>query len=514
MSPKHLLSAIVAFLSLLLYCPLQGTAGNGPVDKISQGPQKPASSATLSLPTASVHNTPAADARVGIILLMDSSGSMKRTDPKDYRKAAAKLFISLLGKSDGVGIMSFGDSATLLLPLTQNADTSRKGLFNAVDKITSRELTTNITEAVQRGFDALRSSQAQKRILIMMSDGKLDLGTKEKDAAAFVSLKQLLPELAASNIRLYTMAFTEESDSTLLENMAKETGGFFRFARMDKDVHVMFASIFEKIKSPDTLPFEGESFTIDSDISEATVLVTKKPGTKLSLLDPLKQKNTSAKHGGSITWFESSVFDMITILKPAAGTWSVKLSTNEGNKVYILTNLSLKTSFEISFANRGETIALDAWLERQGGIVTESAVLDNTAFTAEITGPDSKLIKIDLACTPSPSTVQQARGKYSASLPIEVIGEYSIKLIARGKTFTREKTLSFKAVEPPAPPQEKPQEPLPAAPPPPLPTEEELSWTSVLIRFGLVNLVIVGIVFALLGGYVFWKKTALKRKMK
>ncbi len=55
-----------------------------------------------------------------IVLLIDSSGSMKKTDPHDYRKTAAKLFISLLGRDDRAGIVSFGENAKLLLPLTQN----------------------------------------------------------------------------------------------------------------------------------------------------------------------------------------------------------------------------------------------------------------------------------------------------------------------------------------------------------------------------------------------------------
>jgi hypothetical protein len=42
------------------------------------------------------------------------------------------------------------------------------------------------------------------------------------------------------------VAFTEQSDSALLEFIAKETGGFFRFTKEDKDVHVMFSSFFEK----------------------------------------------------------------------------------------------------------------------------------------------------------------------------------------------------------------------------------------------------------------------------
>ena len=436
-----------------------------------------------------------------VVLLMDSSGSMKRTDPKSYRKGAAKLLISLLGENDRVGVMSFGDTAMRLAPLTPNKKQNRKQLFSAVDKITSKEYSTNITDAVQKGFDELKSSSRQVRTLIMMSDGKLALGEAEKDTAALEQLKRLLPQLAQANVKLYTVAFTEESDSSLLENMARETGGFFRYAREDKDVHVMFASLFEKLKAPDAVPFEGESFAIDSTIKEATVLVTKKPGTVLSLIDPTGKMNTAAKHPAAIEWYQSSIFDMITIQDPAAGKWSVKLSVNEGNKVYVLTNLGLRTSFDRSFVNKGETVTIDAWLEKQGGVVTEQSVLESTAFSAEITGPEAKPVKLDLISSGT-GTGNPASGKYAARFTSPVAGEYAITLLSQGKTFKRTRTISFKAIEPPPAP---PAEPKPVVKPAtePAPKEEGVSWGRVLLLFVVLNLVIVLLAG---GGYAVWKK--------
>ncbi|MBI3592081.1 MAG: VWA domain-containing protein [Nitrospirae bacterium] len=154
-----------------------------------------------------------------IVLLMDSSGSMKKTDPRNYRKAAARLFISLFGSDDRIGVISFGDSSKTLIGLTQNSGKNRQILINAIGKISSREFATNITAGVERGFDELKPSQRRNRMLLLMSDGKLALGSKEKDEAAFKELSGLLPELAKSNIKIYSIAFTESSDIKLLEGM-------------------------------------------------------------------------------------------------------------------------------------------------------------------------------------------------------------------------------------------------------------------------------------------------------
>jgi len=53
------------------------------------------------------------------VVIMDSSGSMKQTDPKQLRKPAAKLFISLLDKDDRLSVVSFSSQAWPITYLTK-----------------------------------------------------------------------------------------------------------------------------------------------------------------------------------------------------------------------------------------------------------------------------------------------------------------------------------------------------------------------------------------------------------
>ncbi len=436
-----------------------------------------------------------------IIVLMDCSGSMKKTDPESYRKPAARLFISLLGKDDRIGIIGFGDSAKVLAPLTENTKKSRESLFGAINKITSKEFSTNITDAVKKGFDELKASGRKNRILILMSDGKLALGSKERDEAALAELSKLLPEVAKSGIRLYSIAFTEMSDMKLLEDMAKATGGFFRLAKADKDLHVIFASIFEKIKSPDTIPLEDDAFNIDKDISEAILLITKQPGTSTTLIDPTKVKHTPTKYGKNIQWYETKAFDMITIKEPAVGKWKVKLSTKEGNKVFVITDLGLKTSFDRNFVNKGDSIKIDAWLQREGDIITEKDFLEQVLFSAEATAPDGKVTKLDLLDSGKSGDDKQGDGKYSAIFAVNTAGEYSIKIVAEGKTFKRERVLQFKAAEATLQNIEKKASAKKDG-------TKKADWNSVLMKFGIINLSLASAVAIIL----LIKKIAVKSR--
>ncbi len=427
-----------------------------------------------------------------IVLLMDSSGSMRKTDPQNNRKTAAKLFVSLLGGDDRVGIVSFGDSAKLLLPLTRNSKENYSKFISAINRISSREFSTNIYEGVKKGFDELKTSASSKKVLVLLSDGKLTLGSKEKEAEALSSLSALLPELVKSGATLSTIAFSDQSDARFLEDLARAGGGFFKLALTDQDIHVIFASMFEKIKSPDAVPFDGDSFSIDKDIKEAIVFISKKAGTMTTLGDPSGKKNTPSKFGKNIQWFESKLFDLITIRDPLPGKWKVNLSTKEGNRVFVITNLSLKSSFNSNFVNKNEKVSGDVWLERDGGILKEKNILDQIALSAELTGPDGKSSKVGLHGSGQPDG-----GVFSFEFVAPNTGDYAITLMAEGKTFKRTRTVQFKVVEPalasagsgktlPGPASNK-RAAVPVN-----------SWEPVLIKFGIINaslLALAGTIF-------------------
>ncbi len=427
-----------------------------------------------------------------IVLLIDSSGSMRKTDPQNNRKTSAKLFISLLGRDDSVGIVSFGDSAKLLLPLTRNSKENYGRFVSAINKVSSKEFSTDIYAGVKMGFDELKTSSGKKKVLILLSDGKLTLGSKEKEAEALSKLSALLPELVKSGITLSTIAFSDQSDARFLEDLARAGGGFFKLALTDQDIHVIFALMFEKIKSPDEVPFDGDSFTIDKDIKEAIVFISKKAGTMTTLVEPSGKKNTPAKYGQNIQWYETKLFDLITIREPVPGNWKVNLSKREGNKVFVITDLSLKSSFNANFVNKNEKVRGDVWLERNGGILKEKGILDQIAFSADLAGPDGKSSKIELSGSGQPEG-----GVFSFEFVVQQAGDYALTLTAAGKTFKRTKTIQFKALEAAAPATTAKEKNLPGHASNKKPAVAYNTWEPVLIKFGIINAALLAAVATL-----------------
>ena len=427
-----------------------------------------------------------------IVLLMDCSGSMKKTDPRNYRKEAARLFISLLGPDDKVSLVSFGDSAKTLIPLTPDTKGNRTALFNAAGKITSKEFSTDITGAIKKGVEELQSSGRKKRALILMSDGKLALGDTKKDEASLDELMKLLPELNNSNIKIYSIAFSELSDPKLLGNMSEKTGGFFRYAATDKDIHVMFASIFEKIKSPDSVALEGDTFTIDKDVKEAVLLITKQAGTATVLMDPSGKKIIQGKSEKNVQWYSSGIFDMITIQGPMTGKWKVRLSSREGNRIFVLTNLKLKSSFEKNTLNKGDKVAVDAWLEKDDKRISDREVLEQVKLSAEVIGADGKGVKIPLA-----AKAASEFGIYAGEISADRTGDFTFKLTAEGKTFNRSKELLFKVAEPSPLPaiaaQGQTTEKAVAASQAPVHKDGDIDWGKTMLVLGTTYLALISL---------------------
>ncbi len=445
-----------------------------------------------------------------IVLLMDSSGSMKRTDPNSYRKPAAKLFTSLIGEDYRIAVVSFGDTVKVLLPLSDNKRSMRPSIEKAIDKITSKEFSTHIHLAVKKGIEILKETKEGSGILVLMSDGKLTLGSKDKDEAAMEELLNLLPEAAKAGIKIYTIPFTEESDIALLERIAKETGAFSRLAKSDKDIHMIFASIFEKIRSPDAVPIKDNSFSIDSEIKEAILLITKQPKTKTTLINPKGHKLTFQKRPKEVNWYSADLFDMITIPAPEPGMWKVNLSTKEGNRVYVLTNLKLKSSFDRNIVHKGERLKIDAWLERDGGVITEQEVLNKITFVLESMDPANKSTQSKMVLDALQEREVPSKGRYIAELAIEQVGDYSLKIIAEGNTFKREKGLEFRAEEPPPQPTLPPAEHAAHSPPHSTPKgQQSMDWSKALVIFGIVNGAVV-----LIAGLVFLSIKLIRRRAK
>lgn len=378
---------------------------------------------------------------IDVVLVMDSSGSMKKTDPLTLRVPAAKLFISLLDRDDRASVVSFSNTGYPIVHLTRlDNEENKDKLFKAIDKITSTGPYTNLVDAFNAGMEVLSRDKQDDReqIIVLMSDGMMDVGNPEEDQRLIENMKTDLTDIIKNKgIRVYAIAFTRQSERKLLEKISKKTGGFYNFAPTDKDFHLIFSSIFESLKSPEMIPMDDNAFQVDQSIKEVTIVATKEtPETEIQINAPGGQRYTNRNKYSGIGWFTSNNFDMITVERPVEGKWEILFSTEKNNKAYVITNLKLRTNFEQLYSIFGEPMEVRLWLEKNEETIKEQAVLDKINIYIEIKDPDGDTTRI------KPFYVGE--GIFMRKVTPFTPGNYKMKMVAKGMTFEREKSFVFK----------------------------------------------------------------------
>ena len=431
------------------------------------------------------------------VVVMDSSGSMKQTDPRELRKPAARLFITLLGEQDRLSVMSFSDNAYPITYLTELKDsTNRERSLNATDKVSSKGIYTNIYAAIARAIDMLKESDQMQRepIIVLMSDGKIDVGDAAESARLRDRIMQeLVPQLKQHNIKIYSIAFTEQSDQVLLQDIADATDGRYALAASDDVLHKVFAKIFEQSKQPNMLPLTENAFLVDPSIREITIIANKKSEqSKIYLQNPDGERINSTFKSEYIKWFVSSSFDMITLTRPQEGEWKILFSDDE-NRAYIIADIKLRTRFEYNSQSNYPELTIRTWLEKDDEIVARNELVSNMELSLEIEHPDGTIEQRAIEAA-------NDEGIFVIQFRPTMDGIYAATVIALSRTFQRQQVFSFRATlprqpvvaEPPAMQPETPEPPVEDVPAEPIDREqpEDDLGKSIMI-FLLANLVLV-----------------------
>ncbi len=417
---------------------------------------------------------------IDIVFVLDNSGSMKTTDRQRMRIQAAKMFIHLLDEHDRAALISFSGQAyaiTGLLPLSKPGNEQK--LLRAIDQINDKGAFTNIYQALEKARELLitNKTRGRKRHILLMSDGKMDVGHSEQTLLLTErTLEAIAPRLARDRIKVHTLSFTKASNIPLMKLIAEDTRGEFTLLQTPDDIHRVFERIFQRAKKPNMLPVTEDSFVVDQAVKEIIILATKyRPDSRIVLETPDGDEISAQNHRPTTRWFQARQFDLITIRNPASGYWLIKYSES-GNKAYIVTDLKLMVD-TVSEVAANAPFLIQAWLEKSGKPVLKGPLVETTGFLMRLSGPGQRGSKrYSLEDTGLYGDEQALDGYHSLELKLDKPGEYRIDITAVGETFDRQKTVFVTVTEPepdtdpfvlmdaPQPPPLPPRPPAPAEP--------------------------------------------------
>ena len=175
----------------------------------------------IKLPNSNVNSMEGID----MALIIDSSGSMTSSDPKNIRLDVCDKIIDKLADSDKASIIDF-DGNKVLCNLTNN----KSDLKSAVRRINS-DGGTSLYKGLREGAEILKSSGGNRyKAIFFLTDGK-DNNGNGVNASSKKSLDNLVDEAITNNIIINTIGLGHDIEESLLRyDIAERTGGKYYFA--------------------------------------------------------------------------------------------------------------------------------------------------------------------------------------------------------------------------------------------------------------------------------------------
>lgn len=257
---RHLKTAVrVVALTLVVFALARPQAGSGSESVITEG--------------------------IDVVLAIDVSASMKAEDFKPQnRLSAAKEVVGefIRGRtSDRIGMVVFAAQAFTQCPLTLDYGVLL-GLLDSVEIGMIDERSTAIGTAIATATNRLRESDAQSRVIVLLTDGRNNAGEIDPVTAARAA--------EAVGVRIYTIgAGTPEGgpipiddpvwgrryvnvetdiDEETLGEIASITGGRYYRAKTEG----MLADVYRKIGELETTKIEVKHFTTYTELAPRLIV--------------------------------------------------------------------------------------------------------------------------------------------------------------------------------------------------------------------------------------------------
>ena len=321
----------------------------------------------LSLvPVLSVYASDAAVNKSGIKsvtdlrIVVDISGSMKKTDPDNLRRPAVRLLAGLIPEGSRAGIWNFGKHVNMSVKIGPVNDVWREQARNESKNINSVGLYTNIENAIRKvSFDWKKADPRFKRNLILLTDGHVDLSQDDAQDKASRKriLKEILPLLEKAKVRIHTIALSDDVDEELLSTLSAYTNGLYKKVSSADELQKLFLQMLEQSVKLDTLPLKDNRFNVDANIQDMTLLIFNNDNAHpTTLITPGKRTWNLKNKPNEVKWFRDEGFDLITIKNPQQGRWKIMAPVDESNRVVVATNLKLKINELPSYAMLGDVI--------------------------------------------------------------------------------------------------------------------------------------------------------------
>ena len=151
-----------------------------------------------------------------IVLVLDTSSSMRGTPLDETKKAATNFVNTILEEDASIGVVTYDKNADMKSDFTN----SKNSLISVINKLDTSG-NTNMEAGLRTADEMLTQSSAKKKIIVLMSDGEPNEGLIGDGLITYAN------KLKGKGIYIYTLGFFESlgdktAAQTLMEKIASD----------------------------------------------------------------------------------------------------------------------------------------------------------------------------------------------------------------------------------------------------------------------------------------------------
>ncbi|MGC9456514.1 MAG: VWA domain-containing protein [Halothiobacillaceae bacterium] len=317
-----------------------------------------------------------------IHLVIDVSGSMKRTDPDNLRRPALRILADLMPEEATAGAWFFGERVTGMMSPRAIDSAARDRLRGIARQVRSNEQFTDIAAALEAATENWPVAEEHApRHVIFLSDGMVDISKDDEENAEARRrvMDEIIPMLQARRVHVHAIALSDGADIPLLRALAERTGALFETMQEADRLQRAFLHLFEAAAPRDSLPLEDNRFYVDGTVTELTILAFRAPDgapTTLILPDGSRETVGTAARLEGWRWDDEGGRDLITIESPPTGEWQIEGALDPDNRAMIVTDLKIRGSTMPSRIYPGEQVEGDVFFTDGDRPITRKQFLD------------------------------------------------------------------------------------------------------------------------------------------
>jgi uncharacterized protein (TIGR03503 family) len=388
-----------------------------------------------------VQNVKAATNNNDIRVIIDISGSMKKSDPLNLRVPAMKMLNGLIPEGSYAGVWNFGRYVDMTVKWGKVDKAWRKQADIGAAKIHSNGLYTDIERALERATLGWEETDVKtQRSIILLTDGQVDISkdSERNSTSRKTILTKGIQALKRSGANVHAVALSKNADATLLKQLALETDGSFETAESAKELQKIFLKLFERATEPDMIELKGNEFTVDKSIKEMTLLIFRPKGSKLTQLYPPDAAIINSELKGKSTWRSEEGYDLITIKRPKVGVWKIDAYSDPDNRLMVVTDLKLVVSDIPPYLTPAKAINITAELHNKNKKISKNSFLRFVEFGLTHINENDIENQLELIHT----NVREDKGQYLHLIEETLAeGKHSFIVTVDSRTFDRKKRI-------------------------------------------------------------------------